>query len=143
MPLKIFAEVLAGVLYTSFLTSPVAVAMLVVLAEVNNPIVTALLAGLGAILGDLVIIKLFRDHSSDFKFFSRRVEQVNIFLKKIHLDFIIPLAGAIIVASPLPDELGLIMLGVSNLKYRQIAILTYILNTAGILLIVTPINLLS
>ena len=64
-------------------------------------------------------------------------------MQKLHLGFMVPLAGAIIVASPLPDELGLIMLGVSKLKYREIAVLTYILNTAGILLIVLPINIIS
>ena len=48
---------------------------------------------------------------------------------------------AIIIASPLPDELGLMLLGASKLTYRQIAILTYIFNTAGILVIVVPISL--
>ena len=54
-----------------------------------------------------------------------------------------PFLGAIIIASPLPDELGLVMLGDSKLKYREIAIISYVLNTAGILLIVVPVNLLS
>lgn len=144
LPFRFVSEIVAGILYTSFFTSPISVAMLVVLAQTNNPIITALLAGLGAILGDLIMIKLFRDRlSSDFRFVSREIQIAGKFLKVFHLDFLIPLTGAIIVASPLPDEIGLLMLGASKLKYFHLAILTYVLNTAGILLIVAPINLIS
>ncbi len=146
MPLRLIAEIAAGILYTSFLTAPVSVAMLVVLAGQNNPILTAILAGLGAVLGDFLIVKFFREGiSSELNEFSKQLhlQKINVVLQKLHLDFLAPLLGAIIVASPLPDELGLMMLGVSKLRYREIALISYILNTAGILLIVLPINLLS
>lgn len=146
LPLKLVAEIAAGVFYTSFLTAPISIAMLVILAEQNNPILTAALAGLGAVLGDFLIVKFFREKiSSDLKEISKQfhLQKVNGILQKLHLDFLTPLIGAIIVASPLPDELGLMMLGASRLTYREIALLSYILNTAGMLLIVTPVNLLS
>ena len=146
LPLRFIAEFLAGMFYTSFLTSPISMAMIVVLAENNNPIILALLAGMGAVVGDLVIIKFFKEKlSKDVSLITRELQlkKINNFLIKWKLEFITPLIGAIIIASPLPDELGLMMLGASNLKYYQIIILTYLLNTAGILLIVTPINLLS
>ncbi len=146
LPLKFISEIAAGILYTSFLTSPVSIAMLAVLAQENNPIMTALLAGAGAAFADILMLKFFRRQlSSNLNQVSERLglKKFNILLQRLHLGFMLPLAGAIIVASPLPDELGLIMLGVSRLKYREIAVLTYILNTAGILLIVLPINLIS
>lgn len=146
LPFRILAEILAGVLYTSFLTSPISVAMLIVLAQENNPIITALLAGLGAASADLFMVRFFRKElSSNLNLVSGplRFQQINKLLQMLHLDFIVPLIGAIIVASPFPDELGLMMLGVSKLKFQEIALLTYILNTAGILLIVLPINLIS
>lgn len=137
MPLRFVAEFLAGIFYTSLLTAPIAMATLLVIASTNNPILTALVAGVGAAFGDLVIVTLFRRN------LAKDVDvNVNNFLKKWKLDFITPLIGAIIIASPLPDELGLLLLGASKLKYYQLAILTYVLNTAGILLIVAPINLL-
>lgn len=146
MPLRFVSEILAGVFYTSFLTSPISLAMLIVLAEDNNPIITALLAGMGAVLGDLIILRFFRKNLfSELNLVSKQLQlqKINGFLQKFHLDFVVPLIGAIIVASPLPDELGLMMLGISKLRYQEIALLTYILNTAGILLIVLPINLIS
>ena len=146
LPFRFISEIVAGIFYTSFLTSPISVAMLVVLAQTNNPVLTALLAGIGTVIGDLLIVKFFRSEiSSDLKLVSKglHLQRINVFLKILHIDFLIPVLGAIIVASPLPDELGLTMLGASKLNYRELAILSYILNTAGILLIVVPVNLLS
>ena len=50
LPLKFVSEIVAGIFYTSFLTSPVSVAMLVILAKANNPVTTALLAGVGTVI---------------------------------------------------------------------------------------------
>lgn len=145
IPFKFFSEITAGVLYTSFLTSPISVGMLFVLAKDNNPIVTALLAGVGAVIGDLLILKFFKSKSmtSDINSVSRQLQlqKISRMLIKLRLDFFIPAIGIIIVASPFPDELGLMMLGASKLSLRDIVILTYILNTAGILLLLIPINL--
>lgn len=146
LSLRIFAEIITGVFYTFFLTAPVAVAMLVIIARDHNPILVALLAGLGAALGDFIIVKFFREElSADFSLASKELhlQKTGRLLQKLRLGFIAPLLGAIIIASPLPDELGLMMLGVSKLKYHEIVLLTYILNTAGILIIVLPVNLLS
>lgn len=146
LPLRFISEFVAGMLYTSFLTAPISVAMIVVLAKSNNPITLALLAGFGAAFMDLLIIKFFREKLSkdvDLVSHELRLQKINNLLIKFKLDFITPVIGAIIIASPLPDELGLVMLGTSKLKYHEIAILTYILNTAGILLLSLPINLVS
>lgn len=146
LPLKFVAEFISGMFYTSFLTSPISVAMIVVLAKSNNPMILAMLAGLGAAFADLLIVKFFRKKlSKEISLVSHelRLEKINNFFIKRKLDFLTPAIGAIIIASPLPDELGLVLLGVSKLKYWEIAVLTYILNTAGILLIVAPINLIT
>ena len=145
LPLGFIAAVVAGIFYTSFLTGPISVAMIVVLAENSNPIILALFAGLGAVLGDLVIVKFFRaELSRDVNLVSRelQLQTINNFLVKWKIDFITPLVGLIIIASPLPDELGLMMLGASKLKYHEIAILSFVFNTAGILLIATSVSLL-
>lgn len=144
LPVKFVAEIISGIFYISILTAPISIAMLLILADLNNPILVALLAGLGASLGDLVIVKFFKEKLvKDVDLISRELQlkKVNNFLIKWKLDFLTPLLGAIIIASPLPDELGLMLLGASNLSYHQIAILTYVLNTAGILLIVVPFSL--
>ena len=71
------------------------------------------------------------------------MKRISKFLKTWNIEFLVPLLGALIIASPFPDEIGLLMFGVSKLKYRELLVITYLLNTAGILLIVAPINLLT
>ena len=43
--------------------------------------------------------------------------------------------GALIIASPLPDELGLAMMGVARIKLRVLIPISLVLNFAGIVLI--------
>lgn len=146
LPHRFLAEILAGALYASFVTSPIAVAMLFVLAKTENPIILSLLAGVGAAALDFLIVRIFQNNlNGDLNLLTRqfKLNLVKKFLKLLKLDFIIPLTGALIIASPLPDELGLYLMGTSELKNHQIIVVTYILNTTGILLIVAPINLLS
>lgn len=145
-PIKFVTEFLAGAFYTSFLTIPLAMAMFLVLAPEQNPIILSIVAGLGASLTDVLLVRIFRDNfSKDLSSLTKylKIYLIKKVLKLLKLDFIIPLLGVLIIASPLPDELGLVLLGTSDLKYHQIIILTFFLNTAGILLIVTPINLLT
>ena len=71
LPFKFVSEFIAGMFYTSFLTSPISVAMLIVLAKSNNPFSLALLAGLGSALVDILIVKFFRKEiSSDINLVS-------------------------------------------------------------------------
>lgn len=147
LPVKFIADILAGVFYTSFLTTPLSLAMLIVLAENNNPILLAVLGGLGAVLGDLIIVKLFKDrifHDFSSILNNPLIKKTGIFLRKNKLDFLIQVTGVMIIASPFPDELGLMLLGATELKYKEIALLSYLLNTftLGILFITLPINLL-
>lgn len=122
-----------------------AVAAIILLAENSNPIVLGLLGGVGAVTVDLIIVKFLRGGAKkDLSTLSRvlKVDGINRNFKKLHIDLFVALIGSLIIASPLPDELGLVLLGESNLSYRQLIILTYILNTAGIMTIAITANLL-
>lgn len=146
LPVMFLAEFLAGCFYAFFLTSPLSIAMFVILAQKQNPILLAIVAGLGSALVDLMIVKFFRKEvNQDLNLLAKsfRFYLINKVLSFFKLDLLLPIIGAIIVASPLPDELGLFLLGASKLKFHQIFLLSFILNTAGILLVVLPINLLS
>lgn len=129
---------LSGIFYTSFLTAPFSVLMLASVDFNLNPYILSAIAGSGAVLGDLFIVKIFRTLFSAFSFVRHEKSFVKLkkTLARYHLDFISIVLGSLIVASPLPDELGLILLGASKLSYFKLAILTFLLNGAGILLIV-------
>jgi uncharacterized membrane protein YdjX (TVP38/TMEM64 family) len=48
-----------------------------------------------------------------------------------------PFLGALIIASPVPDEIGVSILGLTKIRYWQFFMVTFILNALGIFLIVT------
>lgn len=136
---------LSGIFYTSFFTAPLSVLLLVFLDPNLSPYFLAVVAGLGAVLGDLIIIKILRIIFIPFSFL-RHQSSVKAFkkqLEKYHLNLISIILGAVIVASPLPDELGLILLGVSNLSYLKLAVLTFLLNGTGLLIIILTIQTLK
>lgn len=136
---------LSGLLYTSFFTAPLSILLLVSIDPNANPYFLAAVAGLGAVLGDLIIVKILRFIFTPFSFLSHQnsVKAFKKRLEKYHLNIISVLLGAIIVASPLPDELGLILLGISNLSYIKLAVLTFLLNGSGLLLIILGIQALK
>lgn len=140
--LTLMTVFLSGFFYTSFLTAPLSVVLLISLASSMNPYLLAATAGLGAVAGDLFIVKIFRTIFSAFSFVRHRdfFKAVKKQLKSYHLDIISIILGSVIVASPLPDELGLILLGVSKLSYFKLALLTFLLNSLGILIIVMMVG---
>ena len=54
-----------------------------------------------------------------------------------------PLCGIIIIASPLPDEIGLFMMGLSRIRMIWFIPLAFIVNAGGIFLVVLTSQYLS
>lgn len=137
LALKLVVAMISGIFYASFLTAPLAVVLFVILTTTTNIYLVALFGGLGAVTGDLLIIKFFRTIFKPFSFLRHGpiFHRFKKILKTYHLDIIGFIFGAILIASPFPDELGLILLGASSLSYFKLAILSFFLNSGGILII--------
>lgn len=139
------ASLIAGVFFTSVFTTAPAIAALAVIAHGNSAWQTAFFGAFGSLLGDMFIFKFVRDNvSRDFQFLFNEIRQEKRWLKIHHrwgelkaFRWLVPLIGALIIASPLPDEIGLTILGLSKIKMRVMIPLTYALNFIGILLIAT------
>lgn len=134
---KLALLVLSGVFYTSFLTAPLSVALFIILGSTTNIYLVTIMGGLGAVLGDLLILKFFRNFFKAFSFVkhAKAFKKMKQITKKYSLNLSAIFFGMILVASPFPDELGLIMLGASSLSYFKLALLTFVLNSLGILTI--------
>jgi len=134
---------ISGIFYTSFLTAPLSVVLFIILGSSTNIYLVILFGGLGAVVGDLLIIKFFRKLFKAFSFVkhAESFKTAKKIAKKYHLNLVGLIIGMAIVASPFPDELGLILLGVSSLSYFQLAILTFLLNSLGILVILSAAKL--
>ena len=126
-------------LYPTF-TAATSILILLVLAEKLVPIEIGLFAGLGAVVGDLTIFRFIKDGLLD------EVEDIYNRLGGRKLSHILhvkafrwtlPVLGALIIASPLPDELGIGLMGISKISTVRFTILSFILNSIGIFFVVS------
>lgn len=126
----------AGMLFVSTFTVTTGALILFDFAKTLNPINLALVAGIGAVVGDLLIFKLVRDdllselkdiYNKDFN-----GRHLNRILHTKYFSWMMPVVGAIIIASPLPDEAGISLMGISKISSARFIMLSYLLNSLGI-----------
>lgn len=131
----------AGIFFVSTLTVATSALVLLTLAEVLSPIEIALIAGLGAVVGDLLIFHLIKDNLFDeIKEIYNKIDRKNHLKKLFHskyFNWMLPVIGAIIIASPLPDEVGVSLMGLSKFSTPKFIFISYILNSIGLFLIVS------
>lgn len=134
---------LAGILFAYGFTAPFAVGFFVSLAPQVNIFIAAPLAGAGALMADLTIFQFIRtSFQSEFdklKFtqLSQKIRTLfnNHFSDKLKKYILWSIAG-FLIASPLPDEFSVSLIsGFTNLDKKLFSIISYLLNTAGILAI--------
>ena len=134
-----FGAFIAGIFFVSTFTVATALLVLLYLGEVQNPIIVALIASAGALLGDLVIFRFIKNSLIqeiqsilDIVPYFRKRHLLKITHHK-HLAWFLPVIGAMIIASPFPDEIGISLMGISKISPIRFMIISYVLNTAGIL----------
>lgn len=131
---------ITGVLFVSVFTVAPAAVVLFFLAKTLNPLLVALFAGAGAVLGDYLIFRFFRDRVfEELKplFLESGGNSIIKLFKTPYFAWTLPLIGAVIIASPFPDEVGIGLLGASKLKNWQFLLLTFFLNSIGIFIVIT------
>jgi len=135
-----FGAGIAGLLFVSTFTIAPGTALLFHLAEELDPYKIALYAGIGAVIGDLLIFRFFK--GTVFKELAPLVRkhggtQLRALACSPHFTWFMPVLGALIIALPLlPDELGVGLMGLTKVKEWQFILITYVLNVAGVLVIV-------
>lgn len=130
---------IAGIFFVSTFTVAPAALVLYHLAEILDPIGTALSAGAGAVIGDFLIFRFFKDHVfEELRPLFKRIgdHPLLAIFSTPYFAWFLPVLGACIIASPLPDEVGIGLMGISRIKTWQFLILTFALNSAGIFFIV-------
>lgn len=136
--LRLLGSFFAGTLFTSIFTVIPATIVLGELAQANSAWTVAFTGALGAVAGDYIIFRFVRDrfsidilqllHQHGYK----RVRRI-IQLRSSR--WVLGALGMLIIASPLPDELGIALLGLSKAKKRFVLPLSFAANFFGILAI--------
>ena len=132
---------IAGILFVSTFTVATGSLILLILAETLSPIELGLIAGLGAVVGDLLIFRFIKDGlAEEIELVYNKIDGGPHLKKLLHskyFNWMLPVMGAIIIASPLPDELGVNLMGLSKISTSRFILLSYFLNSLGIFLVVS------
>lgn len=128
---------ISGIFFAFGFTVAPATASILLLGKTANPLALGLIGGFGAMLSDFLIFSYVKYKlNPDMKYILKKLKVDKI--KKINhtkLGWILPVLGAVILASPLPDEIGSILLGISHYSTKKFLILSYIMNSAGIFIL--------
>lgn len=138
---------IAGLLFSFGFTTPFAIAIFVEIAGYVHPIPAALLGGIGALISDFIIFDIIRfsvfhdeiDRLRASRFAARvhRLVHDEALPQRIRQVLLFSFAG-IVIASPLPDELGVSLVSsASSISPRVFAVAAFLCNAAGILLILS------
>jgi hypothetical protein len=136
---ELLGSLIAGMFFTSIFTTAPAIVVIGKLGQTEPLLLVALMGALGAMLGDLVIFRFVKD--SLVKDIKTLVSLAHPHRLRgiLHLKFFrwfIALVGALIIASPLPDELGIAMMGLAKTDGKFFVVASLVMNFVGIILIV-------
>lgn len=129
----------AGLFFTSVFTTAPAIVTLGEIARDNSIPLVALSGAVGAVIGDLIIFRFIRDKFSEhiLELLKHRHagKRVRALLKLRLFRMLSFFVGGLIIASPLPDELGISLFGFSKMKMSWFIPLSFFFNFVGIVLI--------
>jgi len=135
---------LVGIFFVSIFTVAPSIIIIYYLAEYLNPWEVAILAGLGATMGDLIIFRFLKNNIfSEWSSLLRiiRNDRIKNFFNSPYFSWILPIIGALIIISPFPDEIGIGLMGLSKIKKWQFMLISFALNSLGIFIIVALANI--
>lgn len=136
---ELVGSFIAGLFFTSLFTTAPAIVALGEIAQAHSLFWTAILGGAGAVVGDMVIFRFIRDRFSEHLTALARergfLKRAKIILQSRILRRSSLFVGGLILASPLPDELGISILGLAHVSTRWFVPISFLFNALGILII--------
>ena len=130
---------IAGMFFTSIFTTVPAIVTLGAIAQASQSVLlVAIFGGLGALCGDLIIFRFMRDRlGEDIRGLIKNSKngRLRSIVRLKFFRWLTFFLGALVIASPLPDELGLAMMGFSKMKTSLFIPVSFVFNSLGILVI--------
>ena len=135
---KLIGSLIAGFFFTSAFTIAPAAVALAEISQTTSLFAVALWGAFGAVLGDLLLFLFIRDSvSDDIRYALRGPKYKKIFhIFRLHrLRWLMPILGGLIIASPLPDELGLAVMGFSRMRAAILIPISFVMNFIGVVIV--------
>ena len=135
---RILESLIYGTLFTSVFTTPISIVAFTNIAQTTNLLAMAWWGAWGAVLGDLILFLFIRDTlSEDINYLLQMTKHRKLFaiFKRGIFRWFTPFIGALIIASPLPDELGIAIMGFSKIRTSVLIPVSFAMNFLGIFMI--------
>lgn len=129
-----------GMFFVSTFTIAIGSLILFILAEALSPVEIGVVAGMGAVMGDLFIFHFVKDNlMEELRPIYNKLGGNHIYrvLHTPYFSWTLPVVGALIIVSPLPDEVGVSLMGIAKMKTYKFIFLSFILNALGIILVIS------
>jgi len=135
---------IAGFLFSFGFSTPFAVGFFLTYSP-DNILLTAIVGAFGAFAADALLFRFikvsFMDEFNSIKKNIRFKKHHNFLTSKVRL-YLVYLFVGIIIASPLPDELGVSLLsGFTKLKFSIFSVVSLLMNFLGILIMLFLANI--
>ncbi|MBI4177194.1 MAG: hypothetical protein HY516_02405 [Candidatus Aenigmarchaeota archaeon] len=136
----------AGFFFSSLFTTPISMAVLAILGKSLDPLWIAAIGAFGAMTADYIIFQFVRrsidnlkEEILELKFFIERHNPVHTnpnpaLVHKLKM-YLTPVLAGLIIASPLPDEIAIGMLGAAHYEKKKVLVFAFVANFLGILAI--------
>lgn len=140
-----FDAFIGGVLFAFTFTFAVGGLITVSAAENMHPLLVAVIGGFGCMLSDLLIFRFVR---SNIKINAAYVcgGPNKGYLSRLYchryFQWTLPVLGAIIIASPLPDEVGVTLMGIAEMSTKKFVLLAFLIDTIGIFIFIMAARLI-
>ncbi|PIR03075.1 MAG: hypothetical protein COV60_02250 [Candidatus Magasanikbacteria bacterium CG11_big_fil_rev_8_21_14_0_20_43_7] len=130
---------IAGFFFSFTFTAASAGLFFVEIGDTLNPFLLAILAGVGAMCADMIMFKFMKvGILAEIKTLLKAIISIptlshmeRLTKKKVWL-WGIPFFASLLIASPLPNEIGIALFGVINFRPKYLSAISYLLNTIGI-----------
>lgn len=130
---------IAGLFFTSMFTIAPASIVLAEFGQTMGIWEVAVWGALGSVVGDMLIFLFMKNEVSDDLELVIRSKYFRKITRWSHFGFmrwILPLVGGLIIASPIPDEFGLALMGFSRIKTAYVIPIVFVMNMLGVWAIV-------
>ncbi|MEX2017125.1 MAG: hypothetical protein WD876_01495 [Candidatus Pacearchaeota archaeon] len=132
------SDFIAGILFSFGFTTPFSIGYFITTTPANI-LITSLIAGVGSVIGDMIIFRTIKiSFMDEFKKLEKKkaIRKIGEIIKNnphvLIRHYLVYIFAGIILASPLPDELGVSMLaGLTTIKPKIFMALSFILHVIG------------
>lgn len=140
------SAIIAGAMFVCTFTIATGGLIILTLAKTINPLELIFFGMVGAVIFDMFIFKSIKntiDQEIKEVFANPKFSHFKKILHTKYFAWMAPLIGLFVFLSPLPDELGISLLGLSKLKAYQFFFISILNHSLGMTLIVYATKFIS